>query len=189
MSKVPLDPTTALYPTPVVLLTSGEIGREINVMTAAWTGIVCSDPPMVSVSVRPHRHSHRIIARAKEFVLAIPTEDMLEATDRCGVISGRDHDKFKEVGLTAVPATKVRAPLIEECPVCLECEVRDVLKLGAHDMFIGEVVAVDVSDEILVEGVIDVEKAKPILYCPVDSSYWSIGSKIGTYAFTSKKDS
>ena len=187
MTKTEIEPSTLLYPAPVALVSCGDIDDKPNIITIAWTGIICSDPPMVSISIRPHRHSAEIIKERKEFVLNIPTEDMLEKADRCGVISGRDHDKFKEIGLTPVRAGKVKAPLIAECPVNLECKVTDVKALGAHDIYLAEIVASHADEDVLEKGAIQVSKAKPIVFCPVNSEYWTLGSKVGDYAFTAKK--
>lgn len=187
MTKTQIEASTLLYPVPTVLVSCGDIDGKPNIITIAWTGIICSDPPMVSISIRPHRYSARIIKKSMEFVLNIPTEEMLRKTDRCGVISGRDHDKFGEIGLTPSRASKVGAPLIEECPVNLECRVKDIRPLGAHDIYLAEVVAAHADQDILHEGEIQVSKAKPILYCPVSSEYWTIGSKVGDYAFTARK--
>ena len=187
VDKIAMEPSTLLYPVPVVLVSCGDIKSNPNIITIGWTGIVCSDPPMVSISIRPHRHSAAIIKESREFVINIPTEDMLEKTDKCGVVSGRDHDKFGEIGLTPVPASEIKAPLIEECPVNLECVVKDIRSLGAHDLYIAEVVAASADEGIVQEGKISVSRARPLVFCPVDSTYWNLDSEVGSYAFTSKK--
>jgi flavin reductase (DIM6/NTAB) family NADH-FMN oxidoreductase RutF len=143
---------------------------------------------MVSISVRPHRHSAEILKKNKEFVVNIPTEALLEKTDRCGVISGRDHDKFKEVGLTPAKASKVRSPLIAECPVNLECRVKQVESLGAHDVYLAEVVAAHADEDVVEGGEIQVSKARPLVFCPPTSEYWALRSKVGDYAFSAKKE-
>ena len=135
-------PGTVLYPLPAVLVSCGAAPEEYNMLTVAWTGTVCSDPPMCFISVRPERHSHAIISRTGEFVINLTTRRLARAADWCGVRSGRDFDKFREMGLTAVPSEKVAAPLIAESPVNIECRVRQVLPLGTHDMFLAEVVGV-----------------------------------------------
>jgi len=183
--KTRLEPSTLLYPVPVVLVSCGDIEKNPNIITIGWTGIICSDPPMVSISIRPHRYSASIIKESREFVINIPTEDMLEKTDMCGVISGKDHDKFKDVGLTPVRASEVKAPLVAECPVNLECIVKDVIPLGAHDLYMAEVVAASADEGAVKDGKISVSKAKPLVFSPVDSTYWNLQSEIGTYAFTS----
>lgn len=184
-----MEPSTLLYPVPVVLVSCGDTEKNPNIITIGWTGIVCSDPPMVSISIRPHRHSAKIIKESREFVINIPTEDMLEKTDRCGVISGREHDKFAEIGLTPINASRVKAPLVEECPVNLECFVKDIIALGAHDLYLAEVVAASADEDILKDGKIMVSKAKPLVFSPVDSTYWNLKSEVGSYAFTSGKGS
>ena len=139
-------PGTVLYPLPAVLVSCGAAPEEYNMLTVAWTGTVCSDPPMCFISVRPERHSHAIISRTGEFVINLTTRRLARAADWCGVRSGRDFDKFREMGLTAVPSEKVAAPLIAESPVNIECRVRQVLPLGTHDMFLAEVVGVQADE-------------------------------------------
>ena len=135
-------PGTVLYPLPAVLVSCGATPEEYNMLTVAWTGTVCTTPPMCYISVRPERHSYAVIRRTGEFVINLTTRSMARATDWCGVRSGRDFDKFRETGLTPVPAERVAAPLIAEAPVSIECRVRQVLPLGTHDMFLAEVVNV-----------------------------------------------
>jgi flavin reductase (DIM6/NTAB) family NADH-FMN oxidoreductase RutF len=186
VDKTSMEPSTLLYPVPVVLVSCGNMEENPNIITIGWTGIVCSDPPMVSISIRPHRHSAAIIKESNEFVINIPTEELLGKTDRCGVISGRDHDKFGEVGLTPLKASKVGAPLIKECPVNLECVVKEIRPLGAHDLYIAEVVAASADEDVIQSGKISVSKAMPLVFCPVDSTYWNLSSEVGSYAFTKK---
>lgn len=161
MAKTTKKPSIYLYPVPVVLVTCGV--EKPNIITLAWVGTVCSDPPMVGIAVRPSRHSHALIEETGEFVVNIPGEELLEATDRCGHLSGSEVDKFALTGLTAEPASEVNTPLIAECHVNMECKVRQKLELGAHDLFLGEVVAVHVDEEMLDEKGkrIDYGKARP----------------------------
>ena len=187
MSKTQIEASTLLYPVPVALVSCGDMDGRPNIITIAWTGIVCSDPPMVSISIRPHRYSSRIIKESKEFVLNIPTEEILKKTDMCGVISGEDHDKFSEVGLTPLRGKVVKAPLIDECPVNLECRVKHIKALGAHDIYLAEIVAAHADDNVIKKGKIDASRTRPILFIPPNSEYWAAGDKIGAYAFTSKK--
>ncbi|HUW96229.1 MAG TPA: flavin reductase family protein [Anaerolineae bacterium] len=163
MAKTKKKPSTYLYPVPVVLVTCGI--EKPNIITLAWVGTVSSDPPMVGIAVRRERHSHRLIEESGEFVVNIPGEELLEATDRCGQVSGRDTDKFAATGLTPEPASAVKAPLIAECHVNMECKVRQQLELGAHDLFLGEVVAVHVNEDVLDEQGkrIDYSKARPFV--------------------------
>lgn len=151
MAKRSLNPGTLLSPVPAVMVTCGS-GNEKNIITIAWTGIVNSNPPMTYVSVRKSRHSHHLIEESGEFVINVTTEDMAFATDYCGVKSGRDVDKFKEMKLTAIPAEKVACPMIEESPVNLECKVVEVHRYPSHDMFVAEIVALHVDEAVFDEN-------------------------------------
>jgi flavin reductase (DIM6/NTAB) family NADH-FMN oxidoreductase RutF len=179
--KIERKPSTALLPAPVVLLSVAGHGKEKpNIITLAWAGMLCSSPPMLSVSIRPTRHSHRLVNAAREFVVNIPRADQLKQVDLAGVWSGAEHDKFEELGLTATPATSVAAPLIEECPINIECVVRHQLSLGVHDVYIAEIVAVQYDDDILDgRGRVRANKLTPIAL--VEGEYWSLGERIGLY--------
>jgi flavin reductase (DIM6/NTAB) family NADH-FMN oxidoreductase RutF len=179
MAKISKRPSTYLYPVPVIMATCG--AERPNIITLAWVGTVCSDPPMVGIGVRPDRHSHTLIEEAGEFVINIPGEDLLEITDRCGHVSGRDVDKFNAFGLTPEPASEVKTPLIAECPVNMECKVVQKIALGAHDLFLGEVVAVHVEEDVLDERGrrIDYSKAKPFVL--TFAEYRGLGAHIGAY--------
>ena len=159
-------PGTLIYPLPAVLVSCGATPDEYNLLTVAWTGTVCTDPPMCYVSVRPERHSYGIIRRTGEFVINLTTRGLARAADWCGVRSGRDYDKFREMGLTPGKALKVAAPIVEESPVSIECRVRQVLELGTHDMFLAEVVAVQVDADYIdpATGRFCLERACPIVY-------------------------
>lgn len=175
-----------LYPLPAVLVTVTDKEGNDNVFTVAWAGTVCTNPPMVSISVRPSRYSHHILKETGEFVINLTTEELARATDYCGVRSGRDHDKFKETGLTREKASIVKAPLIKESPVSLECKVTEVKELGSHDMFLAEVVAVNVDEKYLDKNnKFDLNKAKPIVYS--HGEYLSTGKKMGTFGYSVKK--
>jgi flavin reductase (DIM6/NTAB) family NADH-FMN oxidoreductase RutF len=153
-----------LYPNPVVLVSCSD-GNKDNIITLAWVGTVCSSPPMISISIRPSRYSHGLVSGSMEFVINIPDEEMIEACDFCGTKSGRDIDKFKELGLTKEKGLKVSSPLIKECPINIECRVRQKIHLGTHDMFIGEVVRVNADQEIVYsDGEIDYEKINTVSY-------------------------
>ena len=181
--KVKKAPRTALFPCPVVLVTSVGSEGKPNIITLAWAGIVCSDPPTIGVGIRPHRHSFRLIEESGEFVVNIPTTRILEQTDFCGVVSGKDVDKFSATGLTPEPAERVKPPLIRECPVNIECTVKKKIPLGVHHLFLGEVVSVHVDEEILDEdGRIDFTKVSPFVYN--QGEYWSLHQKIGVHGFT-----
>jgi flavin reductase (DIM6/NTAB) family NADH-FMN oxidoreductase RutF len=188
MAKKSIKPTTALLFTPVVLVTCQDEGEKPNIITLAWVGVANSDPPMISVAIRPGRHSHGIIKKTREFIVNLPTAGILKEMDFCGVASGSQVDKFFETKLTPVAAEKLKAPLIKECPVNLECRVREVLSLGSHDLFLGEVVATHMDEEIQGEkGRVDIRKAQPFGFCPGAQEYWSLGEKLGGYGFTKGK--
>jgi flavin reductase (DIM6/NTAB) family NADH-FMN oxidoreductase RutF len=140
---------------------------------------------MLSISIRPPRFSHDLIKESGEFVVNIPTSDMIDKVDGCGTVSGDDVDKFAKFGLTAAKASKVSAPMIEECPVNIECVTKQIIKLGAHDMFIAEIVAVNVSEKVLTDGKIDFDKFESFAY--LNGEYRTIADKIGSYGFTAKK--
>ena len=179
-------PSNMLYPVPAVMISCADEEGRSNIMTAAWTGTICSDPVMVSVSIRPERYSHGMIARTKEFVINLTTEDLTFAADFCGVRSGRDVDKFEYLHLTKLPSLKVSAPSIGESPVCLECVVKGIEKLGTHDLFIAEVVQVSVDERYLDEkGRFALEEAGLVAY--VHGSYLSLGEKLGTFGFSVRK--
>ena len=184
--KVERKPTPALLPTPVVLLSVAGHGKEQpNIITLAWVGTVNSDPPMLSVAIRPTRHSRRLVDAAREFVVNVPNASQLTDVDLAGVWSGAEHDKFKELGLTATPASLVNAPLIEECPINIECVVKHQLLLGTHDLYLAEIVAVQYDEEVLDErGRLNTRAIEPIAY--VEGEYWSLGDRIGTYGGAAK---
>jgi flavin reductase (DIM6/NTAB) family NADH-FMN oxidoreductase RutF len=188
MPKKSMKPTSALLVTPVVLVTCQDEGAKPNIITLAWVGVANSDPPMISIAIRPQRHSYGIIKRTGEFVANLPTTGILKEMDFCGVVSGSKLDKFSTARLTPMTAEKVKAPLIKECPVNLECRVKQVIPLGSHDLFLGEVMAAHMDTEIQDEkGRIDIDKAKLFAFCPGAMGYWSLGERIGGYGFTKGK--
>ena len=185
MAKLQWKPGTLLAPAPPALVSCGTM-EEHNVLTAAWTGIANSEPPMTYVSIRPQRHSHSIILEKGEFVINLPTEAIVKATDLCGVKSGRDVDKFALAGLTAEPSNLVAAPGIAECPISLECKVREVTHLGSHDMFLADIVAVDVDPKYVDEkGALHMEKAGLLAYA--HGAYFGLGKQLGTFGFSVRK--
>ena len=185
MAKLQWKPGTLLAPAPPALVSCGTMEAH-NVLTAAWTGIVNSEPPMTYVSIRPQRHSHSIIKEKGEFVINLPTEAIVKATDLCGVKSGRDVDKFALAGLTAEPSNLVAAPGIAECPISLECKVREVTHLGSHDMFLADIVAVDVDPKYVDEkGALHMEKAGLLAYA--HGAYFGLGKQLGTFGFSVRK--
>jgi len=183
MAKQLREPEEALYPAPVVLVTCIDEKGRSNIITLAWVGIICSEPPMIGISIRPSRYSNSLIKESKEFVVNIPTVDLLRKVDYCGTVSGKTVDKFKEAGFTPESAAKVRSSLIKECPVNIECKLKQQLTLGVHDLFLGEVVAIHTTEEILnEEGKIDYAKAKPLVFN--QGEYWNLGKKLENYGFS-----
>jgi flavin reductase (DIM6/NTAB) family NADH-FMN oxidoreductase RutF len=184
--KIERKPSTALLPTPVVLLSVAGHGKQKdNIITLAWVGTVCSAPPMLSVAIRPSRHSHGLVNAAREFVVNIPRAGQVAAVDLAGVWSGAEHDKFKELGFTAKPATLVSAPLIEECPINIECVVRHQLALGAHDLYLAEIVATHYDEELLdSRGRLKTAQLAAMAY--VNGEYWSLGERLGSYGQAAK---
>ena len=180
-------PGTMIYPLPAVLVSCGASADEYNLLTIAWTGTVCSEPPMCYISVRPERHSYPIIRRTGEFVINLTTSQLARVTDWCGVRSGRDFDKFAECGLTPLPAEKVAAPIVAESPVNIECRVRQVIPLGSHDMFIAEVVNVQVDEELIdpQSGKFDLERARPLVYS--HGEYFELGKLIGFFGWSVRR--
>ncbi|MBP5536656.1 MAG: flavin reductase family protein [Bacteroidales bacterium] len=185
--KVAFKPGTMIYPLPAVMVSCGDNPENYNILTVAWTGTVCSDPPMCYISVRKERHSHQLLMQTKEFVINLTTEQLAFATDWCGVKSGRDCNKFKQLHLTPEPAQIVKAPLIAESPLNIECRVTEVKELGSHDMFIANVVAVN-AEETLVDkgtGAFQLNHAHPLAFS--HGKYYGLGEKIGGFGFSVKK--
>ena len=186
MSKINWKPGNMLYPLPVVMISCAEKDHKPNIITVAWAGTICSDPVMVSISVRKERYSHDIIEKTGEFVINLVTEDLTYATDYCGVKSGRDVDKFAEMNLTPVPIEGVSAPAIGESPLSLACKVKEVKELGSHDMFIAEVVGVMVDDDYLDgSGKFNLNDSKLVAYS--HGEYFGLGQKIGKFGYSVKK--
>lgn len=188
MEKQIWKPGNMLYPLPAVLVSVADEEGNPNILTIAWTGTVCTNPPMVSISVRPERYSYESIVRSKEFVINLTTEELAFATDYCGVRSGRDINKWSELGLTPVKGEHVSAPLIGESPVNIECRVIQLQELGSHHMFLAEVLAVHAATEYMDErGRFDLSKAKPIVYS--HGEYYCIGKKLGKFGYSVRKKS
>lgn len=186
MSKQIWKPGNMLYPLPVVMVSVADKEGKQNIITIAWTGTICSDPPMVSISVRPERCSYHMIKETGEFVINLTTKELAFATDYCGVKSGRDVDKFAAMQLTPVRGEKVKAPLIAESPVNLECKVTEVKHLGTHDMFMAEVVCVHADEKYMDEqNRFHLEMADPIVYS--HGTYMTTGEKIGTFGYSVRK--
>ncbi len=186
MAKRQFKPGNMLYPVPAVMVSVSDKEGNSNIITVAWTGTVCTNPPMLSISVRPERYSYHMIRETGEFVVNLTTEKLAYATDYCGVKSGRDTDKWKAVGLTRETASQVLAPLIKECPVNLECRVKRVDELGSHHMFLAEVVAVHVDEAYMDEkDTFHLSDAKPLAYS--HGRYYGLGKCLGTFGYSVKK--
>ena len=186
MGKIDFKPGNMLYPLPAVLVTTrGSDGKD-NIITVAWTGTVCTNPPMLYISVRPERHSYQALKETGEFVVNLTTESMAKDTDFCGVRSGRDLDKFDRTGLHKSKASIVRAPIILESPVNIECRVKEEIPLGSHTMFLADVVHVTVEDAYMDQkGSFRLEMADPIVYC--HGSYHTIGKALGNFGYSVRK--
>ncbi|NLK71527.1 MAG: flavin reductase family protein [Clostridiales bacterium] len=186
MEKTIWKPGTMLYPLPAIMVSCGSEKHEYNIITIAWTGTICSDPPMTYISVRKERHSHQIIKKNKAFVMNLTTEALAFATDFCGVKSGREVDKFSHLKLTPVPATKVPAPLIHEAPVNIECRVTQIIELGSHDMFMAEVVAVHADTSLIDEkGKFHLDNAN--LLCYSHGEYYGLKRSLGKFGYSIMK--
>lgn len=179
-------PGTLVYPLPAVLVSCGT-AEESNLITIGWTGTICTNPPMLHISVRPERYSHEIICRQMEFTINLTTVEMARATDFCGVRSGRDCDKWKETGLTQYPGTACACPAVFESPLSIECRVKNITRLGSHDMFIADVVNV-LADERFIDpetGHFDLEAARLLSYS--HGKYFAPGDYLGHFGFSVKK--
>lgn len=185
MTKIAWKPGTMLSPVPPVMVTCGTMDKP-NVLTVAWTGIINSEPPLTYISVRPSRYSHDIIKEAGEFVINIATYELAKACDYCGVKSGKNTDKFKDMGLEIEPCTKVKAPMLVKAPISLECKVIGVTSYQTHDMFTAEIVNVNIDDKYLEEdGRLALEKAGLLAY--VHGRYYTLGRDLGAFGFSVDK--
>ena len=179
-------PGTMIYPLPAVLVSVGSSPEEYNLITVAWTGTLCTNPPMCYIAVRPERHSHAILMKNMEFVINLTTEEMAFATDWCGVRSGKDYRKFEEMHLTPGKATVVRCPIVEESPLSIECRVKEVFSLGSHDLFIADVVNVKADEKYLnADGKWDLVQSHPLVY--LHGSYYGLGRRIGKFGWSVEK--
>lgn len=186
MAKAKWKAGNMLYPLPAVLVTVTDKKGRDNILTIAWTGTVCTNPPMVYISVRPERYSYKMLKETGEFVINLTTEKLAFATDYCGVRSGKDVDKFQETGLTKEKASYVQAPMIQESPVSIECKVTSVHSLGSHDMFLAEVLAVHAEEKYLDEARrFDLNKAHPLVYS--HGEYYETGKYLGKFGYSVKK--
>lgn len=186
MSRADWRPGNMLYPLPAVMVSVADGNGRPNIFTVAWTGTVCSNPPMVSISVRPERYSYHCIEETGEFVINLTTKKLTYAADFCGVKSGRDVDKFREMRLTPISGREVKAPLIAESPVCLECRVKQTITLGSHTMFVADVVSVSIDEAYLdSENRFHLDRAEPIVYS--HGTYFGLGDAIGKFGYSVAK--
>ena len=186
MSKINFKPGNMIYPLPAVMVSCGDIDGESNIFTVAWTGTICTNPPMAYISVRPERHSYQMIKESGEFVINLTTESLIRATDYCGVKSGRDVDKWQECHLTKEKADTVKCPLIEESPVNIECKVKEIQELGSHHMFIADVTSVHVDEKYMDEkNSFHLDDSGLIAYS--HGTYFSLGRKLGTFGYSIRK--
>ena len=182
MAKIAKKPGTYLYPLPPCLITCGPPDKA-NIITLAWVGTLCSEPPIIGVSIRPSRYSHALVQESGEFAVNVPTAEMVGVVDWCGTVSGHAEDKFKAMGLTAVPTQVIHTAVIKECPLTIECRVTQTLNLGTHDLFLGTVVAVQADEAILdTRGEIDLGKANPLAYG--GHAYWTLGQFVERQGYT-----
>ncbi len=184
MAKVTLVRNAFLAPVPVTLLSCVGGDGSANLMTVSWTSVACAIPAMVSVAIRTDRQSYPLICETREFVLNIPPTSLVRAVDFCGTASGETVDKFSRTNLTPIPALKVRPPLIEECPINLECVVRQCLPLGSHDLFLAEVVAVHADAGVVEDGMIMLGRVAPVVFDPFGGDYWSLKEVVAHHGFS-----
>lgn len=187
MGRQTWKPGNMLYPLPAIMVSVCDKEGKPNIITIGWAGTICTNPPMVSISVRPERYSYDMLKETGEFVINLTTKDLAWATDYCGVKSGRDVDKFKECKLTPMKGEHVKAPMIGESPVNIECRVREIKELGSHHMFLADVLAVHVDDKYMNDkNKFCLEKAEPIVYS--HGAYLMTGDVLGTFGFSVKKN-
>ena len=185
MSKVEWKPGTFVYPIPAVMVTSGTMEKS-NIITVAWTGILNTNPAIVYISVRPERYSYNLIKENGEFIINLTTEELAYATDWCGVKSGRNVDKFKEMKLTKEKAKHVKCPEIKESPVSIECRVKEIKEYGSHHTFIAEVLSIDADEKYIDEkGAFDISKCNLIAYA--NGGYYQLGKKVGKFGYSVEK--
>lgn len=186
MAKQQWKPGNMLYPLPAVMVSVRDNEGKDNIITVAWAGTVCTNPPMVSISVRPERYSYHMIEESGVFVINLTTEALTYATNYCGVRSGKDVDKFKEMKLTCVEASQVNCGMIGESPVNIECKVVKTEKLGSHHMFLAQVVAVHADEDYMDEnGRFDLNSAHPMVYS--HGTYYGVGKQLGTFGYSVRK--
>lgn len=186
MEKECWKPGNMVYPIPAVMVSCSEEGKRDNIITIAWTGTICTNPPMVYISVRPSRYSYDMIKNSGEFVINLTTENLVKETDYCGVRSGRDVDKFEEMKLHKEKAKYVSVPLIKECPVNIECKVTEIKELGSHHMFMAEVLGVNIDPAYLDEsGRFNLNQSRLMIYS--HGEYYGLGNLLGTFGYSVQK--
>lgn len=187
MGRINWKAGNMIFPVPAVLVSCGSEAEGYNLITVSWTGTVCTNPPLCYISLRKERLSHEIISREREFVINLSSEAMARATDWCGVKSGRDFDKFKECGLTVEKASRVKAPIVAESPVAIECRVMDIRELGSHDMFLAEVLSVSVDEGYYdsESGAFDMQSAR--LIASAHGKYCGLKPPMGHFGYSVKK--
>lgn len=186
MGKQHWKPGNMLNPVPAVMVSVTDKEGKSNIITVAWAGTVCTNPPMVSISVRPSRYSYQILEETGEFVINLTNESLVKACDYCGVVSGRDVDKFAKTGLTPIPMEHVHAMGIDESPVNMECKITEKRELGSHTMFIAEVVGVTVDDQYMDEtGKFHINESGLVMYS--HGEYFALGKKLGKFGYSVKK--
>lgn len=180
-------PGNMVYPVPTVMVSCQSADKPANIITIAWTGTVCTNPPMVYISVRPERYSYEIIQKSREFVINLTTQKLAKATDYCGVKSGRDVDKWKAMNLHKREAKTVHVPVIQESPINIECKVQQILPLGSHHMFLAEVTNVQVDSAYLdQQGKLHMEKMGMITYA--HGEYYTLGELLGKFGYSVQKE-
>lgn len=184
--RISFKPGNMIYPLPAVMVSVADVEGNSNIFTVAWTGTICTNPPMAYISVRPSRYSYHMLCETKEFVINLTTKDLAYATDYCGVKSGRDVDKWEKLHLTKRDSVEVKVPSIDECPVNVECRVREVKELGSHHMFLADVVAVTVDPQYMDENNrFHLSAAEPIVYS--HGEYYEMGEKLGKFGYSIQK--
>lgn len=183
--KVSRKPNTTFFPVSPVLVSCSHLGRD-NLITIAWAGIINSEPPMVNISVRAERYSYNLIKASGEFVINFATAKQAREVDYCGIYSGQEIDKFQATGFTKAKGKIVKVPLVAECPVNLECIVKQVIPLGSHDMFLAEIVNINADEKVIDKhNLIDIDIVSPLAYAT--PNYWTLGEKLGLYGFSKVK--
>jgi len=185
--KTSFPPANLLNPLPVVMVSCGNTPEEHNIITVAWCGTVCSDPPMCYISIRPERHSYTIIKKNREFVINLVSKNLTAITDWCGVRSGKKYRKFEKMMITPISAEKIKAPMIAESPVNIECVVKEIIPLGSHDMFIADIVAIHASEKYLNPTTQALELSNANLVSYNHGHYYCLGKELGKFGFSVEK--